>query len=164
MAFAMTSLKRLPSGAFSARKGIPKDVRDAYRERFGGGWEARFHADAGTPVGEAKRAMNDWLAEIERRIAALRAVAAGQGLSLTPREVLALAGEWYVWFVGLYEDDPGDPGGWDARLEDLRYELLNFAPTWFHENERPRSRLEMDRGQCCARIHAATDRQVGSDG
>ena len=46
MAFAMTSLKRLPSGAFSARKGIPKDVRDGYRERFGGGWEVRFHARA----------------------------------------------------------------------------------------------------------------------
>ena len=33
----MTTLKRLKSGAFSARKSIPKDVRDEYRERFGGG-------------------------------------------------------------------------------------------------------------------------------
>jgi len=69
MAFAMTALRRLKSGAFSARKSIPKDVRDAYRERFVGGWEERFYAPAGTPLGEAKTAFNEWLAEIERRIA-----------------------------------------------------------------------------------------------
>ena len=34
MAFAMAKLKRLLSGAFSARKVIPKDVRDEYRARF----------------------------------------------------------------------------------------------------------------------------------
>src|SRR5215510_12078623 len=79
MAFAMTALKRLKSGAFSARKSIPKDVRDAYHEQFVGGWEERFYAPAGTPLGEAKRAFNEWLAEIERRIAALRDHAAGKG-------------------------------------------------------------------------------------
>src|SRR5262245_42019543 len=60
MAFAMTTLRRLKSGAFSARKSIPKDVRAEYRERFGGGWEERFHADVGTPLGEAKRTLNEW--------------------------------------------------------------------------------------------------------
>ena len=68
----MTTLKRLKSGAFSARKSIPKHVRAEYRERFGGGWEERFRADAGTPLGEAKRALHDWLAEIEARIKAIR--------------------------------------------------------------------------------------------
>jgi hypothetical protein len=92
MAFAMTALKRLKSGAFSARKSIPKEVRDAYRAQFIGGWEERFYAPAGTPLGEAKRAFNEWLAEIERRIAALRDHGAGKARSLTPREALALAG------------------------------------------------------------------------
>jgi len=68
----MTTLKRLKSGAFSARKSIPKHVRAEYRERFGGGWEERFHADVGTPLGEAKRALNEWLAQIEGRIKAIR--------------------------------------------------------------------------------------------
>jgi hypothetical protein len=72
MAFAMPKLKRLKSGAFSARKVIPKDVRDEYCARFRGGWEERFYVEAGTSVGEAKRALNDWLAEIERRISAIR--------------------------------------------------------------------------------------------
>jgi hypothetical protein len=116
MAFAMTTFKRLKSGAFSARKGIPKDVRDEYRKRFGGGWEERFHANAGTTVGDAKRALSEWLAEIERRIAAIRDDAAGKGRSLSHREALALAGEWYLWFVSRYEDDPGDPEGWEELL------------------------------------------------
>jgi len=30
MAFAMTALTRLPSGAYAARKGIPKDVQEEY--------------------------------------------------------------------------------------------------------------------------------------
>ncbi|MFL6834312.1 MAG: hypothetical protein ACJ8F0_17155 [Xanthobacteraceae bacterium] len=51
MAFAMPKLKRLKSGAFSARKVIPKDVRDEYCARFRGGWEERFYVEAGTSVG-----------------------------------------------------------------------------------------------------------------
>lgn len=46
MAFAMPKLKRLKSGAFSARKVIPKDVRDEYCALFGSGWEERFGAPA----------------------------------------------------------------------------------------------------------------------
>jgi hypothetical protein len=96
MAFAMTTLRRLKSGAFTARKSIPKDVRGECRELFGGGWEERFHAEVGTPLGDAKRALNEWLAEIEGRIKAIRDAAAGKGRSLTRREALALAGEWYL--------------------------------------------------------------------
>jgi hypothetical protein len=76
----------------------------------------RFHADAGTPLGEAKRALNDWLAEIEGRIKAIRDATAGKGCSLTHRQALVLAGEWYLWFVGRHEDDPGDPEGWEEHL------------------------------------------------
>jgi hypothetical protein len=125
MAFAMTTLRRLKSGAFTARKSIPKDVRDEYRKLFGGGWEERFYADAGTSLSEAKRALNDWLAEIEGRIKAIRDAAAGNGRSLTRREALALAGEWYLWFVAKYEDDPGDPVGWEELLSDMQSLCLN---------------------------------------
>lgn len=136
MAFAMPKLKRLKSGAFSARKVIPKDVRDEYCALFGGGWEERFYAKAGTPLGEAKRALNDWLAEIERRISAIRDAAAGNGRSLTHREALALAGEWYQWFVNRYEDDPGDPVGWEELLGDMQHALLECSPLWFRNDER----------------------------
>jgi integrase len=135
MAFAMPKLQRLKSGAFSARKVVPKDVREEYRARFGGGWEERFYAEAGTRVGEAKGAMSDWLAVIEARITAIRDNAAGRGRPLTSREALALAGEWYLWFVQRYEDEPGDPVGWDELRADLRYALLDEAPEWFREDE-----------------------------
>jgi hypothetical protein len=104
MAFTMPKLKRFKSGAFSARKVIPKDVRDAYCKQFGGGWEERFYAQAGTPLGEAKRALNDWLAEIERRVAAIRDDASGKGRTLTPREALGLADEWYQFWRGKRPD------------------------------------------------------------
>jgi hypothetical protein len=146
MAFAMTTLRRLKSGAFSARKSIPKDVRNKYRERFGGGWEERFHADAATPLGEAKRALSDWLAEIEGRIKAIRDGAAGKGRSLTRREALALAGEWYLWFVGKYEDEPGDPVGWEELLDELQQALLecvNRLPILTH-HRRPILTLSSD--------------------
>src|SRR5689334_16775625 len=120
MAFAMPKLKRLKSGAFSARKVIPKDVRDKYCALFGGGWEERFYAKAGTATGDAKREMNEWLAEIERWIAAIRDEAAGRGRSLTRREALALAGEWYQWFIARYEDNPGDPEGWEELLAEAQ--------------------------------------------
>jgi integrase len=135
MAFGMPKLKRLASGALSARKVIPTDVRDAYRERFGGGWEERFYAEPGTPVGDAKRALAERLAEIERRIGALRAEAAGAGRSLTPREALALAGEWYLWFTARYENDPGDPDGWEVVLDHLWEATLECAPEWFRKDE-----------------------------
>jgi hypothetical protein len=131
MAFTMTRLTRLKSGAFSARKGIPKDVREKYRKHFGGGWEERFYAKPGTPLGEAKTALSEWLAQIEARITTVRAGAAGQQRSLTPREALALVGEWYLWFVKQHEDDPGPTAYWDELEEEIRQEWLLHAPEWF---------------------------------
>jgi integrase len=135
MAFAMAKLKRLKSGAFSARKIIPQNVRAEYCARFRGGWEERFYVKAGTPLGDAKRALSEWLAEIERRISAIRDETAGKGRSLTSREARALAGEWYHWFVRLYEDDPGDPVGWEELLGDMQLALLECAPPWFRNDE-----------------------------
>jgi hypothetical protein len=135
MAFVMTTLKRLKSGAFSARKSVPKDVRDEYRVLFGGGWEERFYAKGGTPLGEAKRALNEWLAEIEARITALRADGAGQARSLTRREALGLAGEWYLWFVDRHEDGPSNALVWEDLLGDLQGELRECAPEWFRKDE-----------------------------
>jgi hypothetical protein len=53
-------------------------------------------------------------AEIESRIAALRAKQRGEGHDLTQREARALAGEWYKWFVGQHEENPGRPRDWEG--------------------------------------------------
>ena len=110
-------------------------MRDEYRARFDGGWEERFYAKPGTPLGEAKSAFNDWLAELELRITAIRAETAGRGQPLTRRQALALAGEWYLWFVKRHEDDPGDPEGWEVLQEDFRDEVLQCAPPWFQNDD-----------------------------
>ena len=44
MAFIMTSLKRSKSGSYTARKGIPKDVRAEYKRLYGPAWEAQFRS------------------------------------------------------------------------------------------------------------------------
>lgn len=51
-------------------------------------------------------------AEIETRIATLRArrtVRVSRSPSSTP---IALAGRWYTWFVGQHENDPGPAKRW----------------------------------------------------
>jgi hypothetical protein len=107
----------------------------AVAARFGGGWEERFYAKPGTPLGEAKSTFNDWLAELELRITAIRAETAGRGQPLTRRQALALAGEWYLWFVKRHEDDPGDLEGWEVLQEDFRDEVLQCAPAWFQNDD-----------------------------
>ena len=51
MAFRMAALVRsTKSGEYTARKGIPKDVREAYARLYGPRWEALFKLPAGTPT------------------------------------------------------------------------------------------------------------------
>ncbi len=96
-----TQLKPAPRGGFIARKSIPRDVAEAYGERFGGGkpqWEAWFNSG---PVGilQARAKHREWSSEIEARIANIRAERKGEGQTLTPQYARMLAGEWYKWFV-----------------------------------------------------------------
>jgi integrase len=134
MAFPMVKLRRSNSGAFTARKGIPKDVRDEHQRLYGQGWEVQFHAEAGTPLSEAKARFNDWLAEHEVRIKAIRAGQKGQGQPLTQRQAHRLAGDWYLWFVGRHEEEPGDPMGWWSRRTEFEMDLEEWAPASFREN------------------------------
>ena len=77
MAVRMTALIRSKSGEFFARKGIPADVRDAYARLYGVRWEAQLKLPADTSKHEAKTRHGEWLAEVETRIAALRALRTG---------------------------------------------------------------------------------------
>jgi hypothetical protein len=90
----MPTLTQRPNGAYTSRKRVPRDVRDEYDRLYGRSYEDKFFAPAGTPRAEARRLFGEWLAECEGRVAAIRAARDGTGLSLTPRQARALAGEW----------------------------------------------------------------------
>ena len=119
MPFRMSTLRRSKSGSYAARKGIPKDVRGEYQRLYGPGWEAKLSLPAKTPVQQAKAQHQDWSAEVETRIAAIRAAAKGEGQPLTQRQAHALAGEWYKWFVARHEENPGTPEHWQELSEVL---------------------------------------------
>jgi integrase len=136
MPIRMAKLTRSKNGDFVSRKGIPADVREAYtrlhrsgtkaalRVTKAGGtptapkvWEELFKLSGSTSPAAAKVAWAEWCAEIDTRVAALRAAANGEGRPLTRVSALALAGRWYSWFLGQHENDPRLPSHW-AELRD----------------------------------------------
>ena len=66
----------------------------------------------------ARREFNEWLADIETRIANLRAQRKGEGISLTREQTRALAGEWYDWFIARHPF--GDSEWWEQLRDDVR--------------------------------------------
>ena len=113
MAAFMVALKRQKAGGFAARKVIPKDVRKEYAALYGMAWEEKLSIPKGTLAEEAKARHCEWLADIESRIASLRAAKTGARQSLTRRNAHALAGEWYRWFLGRHENDLRTPSYWE---------------------------------------------------
>ena len=57
----------------------------------------------------------------------LRTRARGEGATLTQRQVRALAGEWYLWFVGQHEDNPGSVDQWDHVYDAYEASITKFA-------------------------------------
>ena len=94
-------------------------MREAYARLYGARWEALFKLPAGTSKHEAKTRHAEWFAEIETRIATLRATSKGEGQPLTRLNAIALAGRWYGWFVGQHENDPGPPKRWREMIDHL---------------------------------------------
>jgi hypothetical protein len=142
MPFAVVRMKRSKSGAYSARKAIPKDVRDEYKRLHGQRREAKFSLAASIDPREAKAKYVEWLSTVEGRIKAVRDRQAGVARSLSEREALALAGEWYSTFVALHEDNPGTAERWNEyfwiiidRLEEHRPASFegdaNIKAVWF---------------------------------
>ncbi|WP_156653390.1 hypothetical protein [Methylobacterium sp. Leaf111] len=123
----MTSLSRAPNGDWFARKGIPKDVREAYKRAFGVSQEERFRRPGSLSTGSAKAELREWDATVTGRIEALRAAARGEGRGLTHREAHGLAGEWYFWFVARHEAEADPPERWDGLHEALEDARLRFA-------------------------------------
>jgi hypothetical protein len=83
--------------------------------------EARFRQAADTSRHEAKTRHAEWAAEIETRIATLRAEARGEGQPFTGINAIALAGRWYTWFVKQHEDDPVPVKRWREMSDHLMW-------------------------------------------
>lgn len=129
MALRMVGLNRASDGRWFARKGIPEDVREDYQRLYGTKREAHLKLPADTPKYEAKARLGEWEAEVETRIATLRAQRNGEGQPLTKLNAIALAGRWYNWFVKLHEDDPGPAKRWRETAEYFVWDVLrNEAP------------------------------------
>jgi integrase len=134
MALRMVALVRA-NGSWFARKGIPKDVRDAYARLYGVRREAHLRLPKDTSHPEAKTRHAEWIAEIETRIATLRAQSNGEGQPLTKLNAIALAGRWYTWFVGQHESDPGSAKRWHEMSDHLVWNVIYpEAPDSYHEN------------------------------
>jgi integrase len=124
MALRMVALVRAADGRWFARKGIPEDVREAYARLYGHKREAHLRLPADTAKHEAKVRLGEWQAEIETRIAALRAQRKGEGQPLTRVNAVALAGRWYVWFVKQHEADPGPAKYWREFGDHLVWNVI----------------------------------------
>jgi hypothetical protein len=124
---AMVTLTRSPGGGWRARKAIPADVREAYREAFGLSAEERFSRPASMPLGRVKAELRDWDATISTRIENLRAAATGDAVDLTKRQRIELVGRWYEWFIAQHENEPGTVEGWSIAAERLSDAYDQFA-------------------------------------
>jgi hypothetical protein len=142
MALRMVALDRAADGRWFARKGIPKDVREDYARLYGVRREAHLKLPADTPRHEAKMRLGEWGAEIETRIATLRAQRNGEGQPLTRVNAIALAGRWYAWFIKQHEDDPGPAKRWRELSDIFVWAIRLHAPDSYEED--PRSDPQWD--------------------
>lgn len=90
MALRIVALVRAKDGSWFARKGIPEDVRDPYARLFGVRREAHLRLPRDTSHHEAKTRCAEWIADVEARIATLRAQSNGEGQPLTKLNAIAL--------------------------------------------------------------------------
>jgi integrase len=143
MAVKMVALNRNKAGGWFARKAIPADVREAYKRHYGVSREALFKASANTSKAHAKAQCAEWIAEVETRIATLRAAEKGEGQPLTRVNAIALAGKWYLWFTRKHEDNPGAAKHWDDLTDYFLWEVLYpHAPEEYHEKPKADSSWE----------------------
>lgn len=117
MVVAMVALSRTQTGSWASRKVIPADVRDEYGKR-----EEKKSWPATLTREQAKAEWAAWLASVENHIRLLRAAKSANPISLTQRECMVLAGEWYRAKVEAEESlftDSNAVWDWDADLDSI---------------------------------------------
>jgi integrase len=119
----MASIWRDPkTGSWRSRKVIPADVKAAYgKANETPTWPASLTHS------QVKVAHAAWLEGVEARIEQLRRAAVAEPITLTHRQVLALAGEWYQRQKAAYEDNPGDPEAWEAMAGEAEFQDAEAA-------------------------------------
>ncbi|MGY3549171.1 tyrosine-type recombinase/integrase [Bradyrhizobium sp. USDA 4469] len=137
MALLMAGLTRTSTGAYVARKVIPKDIRVEYAARFGNAWEEKFRLEKGASDHEARARFGEWLADIETRIGSLRAAKRKGPQPLTRQNAYALAGRWYDWFLTRHERDLRTPAHWRDLADTLVWNVIRpHAPDDYEERPR----------------------------
>jgi hypothetical protein len=143
-ALRMASLTQDSKGNYKARKRLPDDEREEYGRLYGANYEAKFSAPKATKGHEAKRLYGNWLAEVEGRIAAIRADRDGTGRTLTRVEARKLAGDWYEWFTARHAEATEEDIDWrrdivrealTATVGDEEFERLR-GDVWDQEDVR----------------------------
>jgi integrase len=136
MTFAMAALARSKSGVYTARKAIPKDVQNEYARLYGPRWEVKLALPASLRPQEAKARYGEWLSEVEGRITAIRAGQRGDRQSLSQKQAMALAGEWYRSFIAQHEENPGSPEQWEENFWVLIDQLMEHVSADIHSQNR----------------------------
>jgi hypothetical protein len=126
----MASLRQDDRGNYVSRRKLPLDVRDEYGRLFGQRHEAKFFRHASTDRREAQRHFNEWSAEVDGNIIAIRARRDGTGLALTPAEARRLAGEWYTWWAARHTNaDEHQIEHWRDAVTDAFQSAVTEAET-----------------------------------
>jgi hypothetical protein len=136
----MAGLAQDSKGNYRVRKRLPDDVREEYGRLYGPRYEAKFFAPKTVTKQEAIRRFGEWLAEIEARIATIRAERDGSGRILTREEARRLAGDWYEWFVALRAETSLEALEWrldqvseafkSAGVSEREFELYDTDELW----------------------------------
>jgi integrase len=124
----MVTLATDPNGNFKARKRLPDDVREEYGRLYGARFEAKFYAPASVGRAAAMQRFRAWDAEVEQRIETIRRMLRGEGIDLDREQAVALAGEWYNWFVARHKEEQADPAAYDEAVWDIIEAMREFAP------------------------------------
>jgi integrase len=102
--------KHPTTGGYYYRRVVPAHLRKAL-----GRTEFRISLQT-KDLRVAKRRYLDKAAEVEAALAR----AGGGPITLTTKEVFALAGVWYRRMLDKYDAEPGDPVGWEEWSHELR--------------------------------------------
>lgn len=92
------------------RRVVPQHLRKALGR-------TEFRISLGTKdLREAKRRYPEKAADVEAKFAQV----GGDPAHLTHRQIVALTGSWYRRMLDEYDEEPGDPAGWDEWTHQLR--------------------------------------------
>lgn len=103
--------KHPKTGVYYFRKVIPVALRETIGKSE---WRESLKTK---DIREAKRLYPEVALKVDAQLA--QAAQGGSPISLTHKQIAALAGHWYADQVGMFEDNPGNPDHIDASLSYL---------------------------------------------